>query len=235
MRIHYLQHVPFEDLANITVWAAEHEHAVIGTRLFCGDPLPAVDSFDLLVVLGGPMNVDEHDRYPWLLEENRLIGQAIERGKSVLGICLGAQLAAAALGAEVKPNPHKEIGWFPVSLTDDAKTSGFFCDLPPEFMAFHWHGDTFDIPPGAVRLAGSEACPNQAFQYDTHVLAVQFHLEYSSSSIAKMLHHCGDELVGGPYVQSREEIADRHDAVHKTEGLLVQILEAIQDQCESEL
>jgi GMP synthase-like glutamine amidotransferase len=138
------------------------------------------------------------------------------------------------LGARVVRNPHKEIGWFPVSLTDDAETSKFFRDLPPEFMAFHWHGDTFDIPAGAVRLAGSEACPNQAFQYDAHVLAVQFHLEYSSSSISKMLHHCGDELVGGPYVQSREEIAGRHDAVHKTEGLLVQILGAIQDQCESE-
>jgi len=203
MRIHYLQHVPFEDLANIGVWAAKHGHAITGTRLFCGDPLPAVDSFDLLVVLGDPMNVDEHDRYPWLLEEKRLIGQAIEYKKSILGICLGAQLAAAALGAEVKPNPHKEIGWFPVSLTDEAQASKFFRNFPPEFMA--------------------------------HVLAVQFHLEYSTSSIAKMLHHCGDELVGGPYVQSREEIADRPDAVRKTEGLMVHILQAIQDQRDSEL
>jgi len=235
MRIHYLQHVPFEDLANIGVWAAKHGHAITGTRLFCGDPLPAVDSFDLLVVLGDPMNVDEHDRYPWLLEEKRLIGQAIEYKKSILGICLGAQLAAVALGADVKPNLHKEIGWFPVSLTDEAQASKFFRNFPPEFMAFHWHGDTFDIPAGAVRLAGSEACPNQAFQYDAHVLAVQFHLEYSTSSIAKMLHHCGDELVGGPYVQSREEIADRPDAVRKTEGLMVHILQAIQDQRDSEL
>ena len=207
MRIHYLQHVPFEDLANIAVWAAEHGHSITGTRLFCDDPLPAIDSFDLLVVLGGPMNVDEHGRYPWLLEEKRLIGQAIEGKKSVLGICLGAQLAATVLGAAVKENAHKEIGWFGVSMTDEAQSSKFFRDLPRDFTAFHWHGDTFDIPAGAVRLAGSEACANQAFEYDSHVLAVQFHLEYSTSSIEKMLHHCGDELVGGPYVQSREEIA----------------------------
>lgn len=235
MRLHYLQHVPFEDLANIGVWAAQRGHAVTGTRLFCGEAPVAVDAFDFLVVLGGPMNVDEHDDYPWLLEEKRLIGQAIECEKSVLGICLGAQLVAKVLCAGVKRNEHKEIGWFPVSLTDEAKTSKLFRDLPPEFTAFHWHGDTFDIPVGAVRLAGSEACPNQAFQYDAHVLAVQFHLEYSSSSIAKMIHHCGDELVGGPYVQSREEMADHHDAVQETEGLLFQLLDAMQDRRESEL
>lgn len=233
-RIHYLQHVPFEDPANITVWAGGHGHAITGTRLFCDDPLPAVDSFDFLVVLGGPMNVEEHGRHPWLLDEKRLIGQAVERGKSVLGICLGAQLAAAVLGAEVKRNPNKEIGWFPVSLTDDAKTSGPFCDLPLEFMAFHWHSDTFDIPCGAVRLAGSEACANQAFQYGAHVLGMQFHLEYSSSTIAKMIHHCGGELVGGPYVQSPAEMTDRHDDVRKAQRLLFRVLDAMPDRCESE-
>ena len=140
MRIHYLQHVPFEGPANIALWAAERGHAVTGTRLFRGDPLPDVDCMDLLVVLGGPMNVDQHDGYPWLLEEKRLIGQAIDCGTSVLGICLGAQLAAAVLGARVQRNPHKEIGWFNVSLTGHGRTSGFFRGLPAEFIAFHWHG-----------------------------------------------------------------------------------------------
>ena len=232
MRIHYLQHVAFEDLANIAVWAAEGGHAVTGTRLFSGDSLPAVDSFELLVVLGGPMNVDEQSRYPWLLAEKRLIGQAIDGGKAVLGICLGAQLTAKVLGAEVKQNPHKEIGWLNVSRTDDGQTSRFFRHLPPEFTAFHWHGDTFGIPAGAMRLAESEACSNQAFEYDARVLGLQFHLEYSHSSIARMIHHCGDELAGGPYVQSPAEMANCHAAVRKTARLLLQLLDAMRDQCE---
>ncbi|MBN2476981.1 MAG: type 1 glutamine amidotransferase [Pirellulales bacterium] len=231
MRLHYLQHVPFEDLANVAVWAARRGHAVTGTRLFAGERLPAVDTFDFLVVLGGPMNVDQHGAYPWLAEEKRLLGEAIARGRRVLGICLGAQLAAQALGARVMPNRHREIGWFPVSLTAEGQAAGFLKDLPPEFPAFHWHGDTFEIPAGAVRLAGSAACPAQAFQHGRSVLGLQFHLEYSHQSIAEMLHYCRDEMVGGAYVQSPEEIADRHDAVGETEGLLLQILDAMQDRC----
>ena len=234
MRIHYLQHVPFEDLANIAVWAAERGHTVTGTGLFCGNSLPAVDSIDLLVILGGPMNVDAHDAYPWLSEEKQLIGRAIASGKSVLGICLGAQLVAKVLGGRVVRNGHKEIGWFPVSLANAAHASPFFRNLPREFTAFHWHGDTFGIPAGGTLLAGSEACSNQAFQYGPHVLGLQFHLEYSNASIAKMIHHCGDELVGGPYVQSPVQMADRHDAVQQTARLLFQILDAMQDRCKTE-
>jgi GMP synthase-like glutamine amidotransferase/SAM-dependent methyltransferase len=227
MRLHYLQHVPFEDPANVGVWAAERGHTVTSTRLFSGEALPAVDSVDLLVVLGGPMNVDEHDAHPWLVEEKRFIGQAIHRRKAVLGICLGAQLAAEVLGARVTRSRHREIGWFPVSLMDAAKTSPLFRNLPRKFTAFHWHGDTFDIPAGAVRLAESEACRNQTFQYDAHVLGMQFHLEYSGRTIARMIREGGDELVDGAHVQSAAQIAGRHGLVRQTRQLLFRVLDAI--------
>ena len=232
MRIHYLQHVPFEDLANIGIWAADRGHAVEGSRLYHGDAFPVLDSLDLLVILGGPMSVDDDGVYPWLSQEKQFINEAIGCGKLVLGICLGGQLVARALGARVVRNPHKEIGWFPLSLTDDGRNSPFFRDFPREFLAFHWHGDTFAIPNSARRLAGSVACSNQAFQYGDNVLAMQFHLEYSVGSITRMIDHCEGELVDAPYVQSPPELVDRNDVVQQMQERLVQVLDAIQAQYE---
>jgi GMP synthase-like glutamine amidotransferase len=118
MRIHYLQHVPFEDSAKIGEWARDTGHTVTCTRLCDEEALPPLNSFDWLVIMGGPMNVYEHQAYPWLVPEKRLIERAIEHGKFVLGVCLGAQLAADVLGGPVTKNRYREIGWFPVSLTE---------------------------------------------------------------------------------------------------------------------
>ncbi|MBI4388853.1 MAG: type 1 glutamine amidotransferase, partial [Nitrospinae bacterium] len=174
MRLHYLQHVPFEDLANIEVWARNKGHRISQTRFFANEPLPPVEAFDWLVVLGGPMNIYEEDRYPWLADEKRFIAQAVERKKVVLGICLGAQLLADVLGGKVVKNAHKEIGWFPVSLTGEGQRSAVTRNLPQRFPAFHWHGDTFHLPTGCERLAESEACANQAFAYQGRAVGLQF-------------------------------------------------------------
>lgn len=227
MRLHYLQHVPFEDLANIGVWAADRGHEVRGTRLYRGDAFPALDLLDFLVVLGGPMNVDDCQTYPWLSPERQFIREAISCGKSVFGVCLGGQLVAKALGAQVVRNSHVEIGWFPVSLTHDGQNSRYFREFSREFMAFHWHGDTFDIPEGARRLAGSAACSNQAFQYGRNVLGVQFHLEYTNDSIRRMVDHCGAELVDAPHIQDRLDMVDQVDAIQKMQGRLIQVLDRI--------
>ena len=228
MRLHYLQHVAFEDAANIEVWARRRGHAVTRTRLFAGERLPRCDAFDWLVVMGGPMNVDEHDAYPWLVSEKQLIREAIDRRVPVLGVCLGAQLAAEVLGARVTRTRHREIGWFPISLTDSGRRLALLADLPDRFLAFHWHGDTFDVPPGALRLAESEACANQAFQYEDHVLGLQFHLDYSARSIRKMIEHCEAELVDGPFVQSAAELLARPDRIDATERWLNQVLDALE-------
>ncbi len=210
MRIHYLQHVPFEDLANIEAWARKKGHEVSGTMLFSDEPLPNLDRFDWLVIMGGPMNIYEHDKYPWLLREKEFIRRAIAGDKIVLGICLGAQLMADVLGGKVVRNAHKEIGWFPVRLTQEAKSSKVFCVLPDEFVAFHWHGDTFDIPPGAIRAAESQACPNQAFWLGKAV-GLQFHLESSMDSIDHLILNCSDELKDGRYVQRPKELLSHLD------------------------
>lgn len=210
MRIHYLQHVPFEDLANIEAWAKKKGHDVTRTMLFQDEPLPALDNFDWLVIMGGPMNIYEHDKYPWLVREKEFISRAIAADKIVLGICLGAQLMADVLGGKVRRNEQKEIGWFPVRLTADAMRSPVFRVLPEEFVAFHWHGDTFDIPPGAIRTAESQACRNQAFVIGKAV-GLQFHLESSMDSIDHLILNCSDELKDGKYVQRPKELLSHLD------------------------
>ncbi len=210
MRIHYLQHVPFEDLANIEAWAKKRGHEISGTMLFQDEPFPELSEFDWLMIMGGPMNIYEHDRYPWLGREKEFIGRAIAADKIVLGICLGAQLMADALGGGVRRNEQKEIGWLPVRLTPEAKSSKIFRVLPDNFVAFHWHGDTFDIPPAAVRMAESQACKNQAFEIGRAV-GLQFHLESSMDSIDHLILNCSDELSEGRYVQRPKELLSHLD------------------------
>jgi GMP synthase-like glutamine amidotransferase len=206
MRIHCLQHVPFEDPGNIEVWAKDRGHGVCRTLLFQRESLPRFSDFDWLIIMGGPMNVYEEEKHPWLIEEKKFIAEAIARQKTLLGVCLGAQLIAAALGAKVYRNAHKEIGWYPVCLTPEGEKSGLWGPLSPRFIAFHWHGDTFDIPVGAIRTAGSEGCTNQAFEYDGRVVGWQFHLESTLGSIQRLIQNCGDELLGGRYIQKPGEM-----------------------------
>jgi GMP synthase-like glutamine amidotransferase len=206
MRFHWFQHVEFEDAANIGVWAQQNGFAVTQTRFCADDPLPDVKDIDALAIMGGPMNVYQHRDHPWLVKEKKFIERVVSAGVPTIGVCLGAQLLADVLGGRVVQNPHIEIGWFEVALTDQAKQCDIVHDLPPRFMAFHWHGDTFEIPPDAQWLAQSQACRNQAFSYGRHVLALQFHLEYSAESIHQMLAHCGSELVTAPFVQMPQQI-----------------------------
>lgn len=225
MKIHILQHVIFEDDSYIGVWAEDNGHAVSHSRFYLGQDLPPVENFDWLVIMGGPMNVNEDEKYPWLPQEKELIKAAIDQNKHILGICLGAQLIAKVLGAEISVNEYKEIGWYPVRLTDAAKGDSLLSDFPDEMLAFHWHGDMFTIPEGAVHLATSEACPNQAFQYGDRVLGLQFHLDYSPQSIEEMILHCGNELVKSPYIQTHHQQLISDERTTDCRILLFQLLE----------
>jgi GMP synthase (glutamine-hydrolysing) len=155
-----------------------------------------------LVVMGGPMNVDETDRYPFLADEVKWIRQAVEMGLPVLGICLGSQLLAKALGSRVVPSRVKEIGWYDVQLTDAAQTDPLFAGCNATEVVFQWHGDTFDLPPGAVQLARSSQCENQAFRYGRNAYGLQFHLEVTAHIIATWLGEPGNcgELAGLDYI-----------------------------------
>ena len=222
MKVHVLQHVPFEGPGSIGPWLEARRADVGLTRLYAGDPLPRADQIDGLVVMGGPMSVNDEDEFAWLRPEKRLVRDAVDRGIPVLGVCLGAQLIASALGARVYSGPAKEIGWFPIQGVPDVAPAFQF---PPECLAFHWHGETFDLPPGAVRLASSAACENQAFQVGRNAIALQFHLETTPASAVALVEHCRDELVPGPYVQTESELlaapAERYAGVN---GLMGKVL-----------
>ena len=204
MRAHYLQHVPFEGLGSIQPWLVSAGAEITCTRMFEAAVLPALERFDLLVVMGGPMSVNEEERFPWLVREKEYVCNVVAAGKPVLGVCLGAQLIASALGARVYKNREPEIGWFPVQgvPADDPSVFAF----PASAEVFHWHGETFDLPEGATHIARSEACENQAFQFGDSVIGLQFHLETTPDSTRAMVANCGDELVDSPHVQTAEEI-----------------------------
>jgi GMP synthase-like glutamine amidotransferase len=204
MRIQWFQHVPFEGLGSIEPWMRKHGHALACTRLYAGEKPPAVDTYDWLIVMGGPMNIYEESEHPWLAPEKRAIRAAIDGSRRVLGICLGAQLIADVLGARVTRNPQKEIGWFPVEKTPEARGSPLFVDFPPRFEAYHWHGDTFGLPPGALPVARSEACAQQAYVHGERVVGLQFHLETTSTSAAELINNARDEIVPAPYIQDAD-------------------------------
>jgi len=231
MRAHYLQHVPFEGPGSIRSWLAAAGYEVTCTRLHAAADLPEAGAVDYLVIMGGPMSVNDEDRFPWLAPEKRFIREVIASGKPVLGVCLGAQLIAAAMGARVFRNPVKEIGWFPVSGLDPGDGPVF--RFPPSTTVFHWHSETFDLPPGAIRLAKSEGCENQAFQLGGSVIGLQFHLETTPESARELITHCRDELVPSTYIQTEEEILsagpDRYASINRLMGSILSHLLRIHD------
>jgi len=201
MRAHILQHVPFEGLGSMEDWFREGDWTLTWSRLYAGDSLPQPEDFDFLVVLGGPMGVGDVDRIPWLRPEIDLLAQVLRRGTPLLGICLGAQLMAAALGAQVRKNREREIGWFPVELLrEDA------LPLASGTPVFHWHGETFDLPAGGEWLARSAGCDHQAFRYGAAAVGLQFHLETTPEAADALLAHCAHELTPGTFVQSPQTI-----------------------------
>ncbi len=204
MRIHYLQHVPFEGLGSIEPWLTKHGYTLTVTRFFEDRKLPALEEIDGLIIMGGPMGVNDEGKFPWLAQEKAFIRSAIKAGKPVLGICLGAQLIAAALGARVYKNSLKEIGWFPVKGIRQNK-EGLF-SFPENFTAFHWHGDTFDLPVGANLLATNTTCRNQAFQVGQRVMGLQFHLETTPQSLRLLIDNARQELQPAKFIQSEEQM-----------------------------
>ena len=226
MRAHVFQHVAFEGPGSIGPWLTARGYDVTRTRFFEAADLPDLGEIDLLVVMGGPMSANDEGELHWLVEEKRFARQAVECGKPVLSVCLGAQIIGGAMGARVFPNPAKEIGWFPVRSV--GPRGGDVFEFPPSQTVFHWHGETFDLPAGAVRLASSEACENQAFQLGRRAIGLQFHLETTPESAAAIVSCCCEELVPSEYVQTAEEIlsapAERYAAINGLMGGVLSFL-----------
>jgi len=204
MIVQVFQHVVFEDIGSIREWLTARDAEIRYTRFFAGDTPPALESYDFLIVMGGPMSVLDEAEFPWLVAEKVAVRTAMAAGKPVLGICLGAQLMASALGASIHKNPVKEIGWFPITAVEHGAPAFHF---PSSANVFHWHGETFDIPANAVRLAQSDSCRNQAFQFGSKAIGLQFHLESTPHTVQSLLENCANELTPGiPTIQSSQEI-----------------------------
>ena len=222
LRLHVFQHVPFEGLGSLEPFFAARDASIVYTRFFDGGKPPPPAAFDMLVVLGGPMGVYDEDKHPWLKEEKAALRAALAAGKPVLGLCLGAQLLSEVLGGAVTKNAHREIGWWPVEklpgTAGDARSTLAASCFPDRFTTFHWHGDTFSIPPGAVSLFRSAGCAHQGFAWGanpggTTAVGLQFHPEITPAAIttwiAESLAEGGGDLRPGPYVQAPAAMAGR--------------------------
>jgi GMP synthase (glutamine-hydrolysing) len=181
-----------------------------------GQPLPDWRGFAGIVAMGGPMGAYDDALYPWLTDEKRLIAEAVRAGAPYWGVCLGAQLLAASLGAAVTPGERPEVGVAPVTLTPEATADPVFCAAPPAFEALHWHGDTYDLPTGATRLAGSAQYEQQAFVFG-RAYALQFHLEVPATL-------AGDWVRVPAYRDSLEQVMGRLAAVERRTTALARLL-----------
>jgi GMP synthase-like glutamine amidotransferase len=226
MRAHYLQHVAFEGLGSIATWLSLNQYQVTSTKLFESADFPSAGDIDLLIIMGGPMSVNDEKDLPWLIKEKQFVSAVIDAGKPVLGICLGAQMIANVMGAKIYPNNQKEIGWFPIKSVAGNNKNLF--QFPDSAIVFHWHGETFDLPKNAHLLASSQACVNQAFQLGDNIIGLQFHLETTPESLNQIAIHCANELIASEFVQSVDEMKKASQAdFDGINRLMVQVLEFI--------
>ena len=200
MRAWCIMHVSFEGPGYIEEWFNMQGINLKFMKMYEDVSFPEPEEVDFLLIMGGPMNIYEYEKYPWLKLEKEFIASCIRENKKVLGICLGAQLIADALGQRIFPNSEKEIGWFPVAGNREL--------IPGTCIPFHWHGETFDLPDNAEHIASSLICRNQAFIFQDNVLALQFHLEITPSLIEGLLKHVESDLTSGNWVQGKNEIRE---------------------------
>jgi GMP synthase-like glutamine amidotransferase len=230
MKIAALFHVSFEKLGLIEDWILEKGYSLTEYHLYNNPRLPHIHEFDMLIVMGGPMSVNDENRFPWLVSEKELIRGCRVSEKPVLGVCLGAQLIASAMGSRVYPGMHTEIGWFPVEFNQGEEARKLFPALPVKTTVFHWHGDTFDLPTDAILLGSSEITTVQAYIAYEKLLALQFHLEMKPENISLMINHADEEPVSSPYIQEVSELSAGLTNLSENKALLEIFLNYLESQ-----
>ena len=209
------QHDPFEDLGFFAEVLDKQRTSYRVIQLFHGE-MPAEDweRIQALIILGGPMSVEDENQYPFLRWEKRIIRAAIDDGVPILGVCLGAQLIASTLGTTVYHGRVKEIGWSPISITPHGQVDSLLGYLPESATVFQWHGDGFDLPTGAIRLASSVNYENQAFRVGRNIYGLQFHLEVTPRMIALWIDERSKDLAQAPYILPDKILADTQSYAH---------------------
>ena len=235
MNIHCLQHSSVNTLGTVGEYAETRKVSLESTRFYETASSPALNSFDLLIIMGGAIGIYDYEKNPWLKTEKEFIKETVTAGKPVLGICLGAQLLADVLGAKVFENGHREMGWFSVKACPEGKEkeqekSEFLTGLPETFSAFHWHSQTFDIPEGAIRLFESEGCKNQAFIYGDRVLALQFHPEVNEERIESLIERFGTEIAEGPFIRQKEKMLGQTESLFESKKFLYSVLDKFESR-----
>ncbi|MCG8582359.1 MAG: gamma-glutamyl-gamma-aminobutyrate hydrolase family protein [Bacteroidales bacterium] len=232
MRIHFIIHEAFEGPGAVRHWAEKHQYTCTYTHLFAGDKLPVhCHDFDMLVIMGGPQSPDmSQEECPYFNSEaeQQFIRLAVDSEKTVLGICLGAQMISNAMGGRTTASPNKEIGLYPVTLTEAGKKDALFADFPEVFDCGHWHGDMPGLTDAAVVIAQSEACPRQIIRFAPKVYAFQCHFEFTPDDIEAMITNCADELESEkekPFVQSAAQL--RANDYSNTNDSLYKILDGL--------
>ncbi len=223
MNIHILQHAEWENIGELDKWLDSKNLTYSTTYLYKGEKLPN-QKVDFLIVMGGPMGIFDDENYIWLKEEREFIKNTISSNAKVLGICLGSQFIADALGAKVYPGKEKEIGFFNISKAIDHPITE---KLPNSFEVFHWHGDTFETPKNAINLFSSEPTKNQGFIYDNRVIALQFHLEVGQKEINGFVENGISELIESKYIQHKDIIINHNFNFYKSNSYLFYILDYI--------
>lgn len=235
LRVHYFQHIAGEGFGSCHDYLKSMGAHISATEFFALpvelpleiEALPAVEDVDLLMVMGGAMSVNDEANYPWLKIEKRWIRRYLASGKPAIGLCLGGQLIANALGASVRRNQEPEMGWRTVIRADYPRHKYF--DIPDEISVMHWHKETFEIPKGAIRLAGNEICTNQLYQIGNNVLGFQFHPEITPRVLEMYIEHEEEEQeFQGPYVQSLESLKRHKQELFKPgNDLLINAIEYV--------
>ncbi len=212
MKVHIVMHESFEAPGAIETWAKNKKHEISYTRLYAGDTFPEECNFDFLVVMGGPQSpettIDECPHFD-AKKEIAFIKKAVEQDKILLGACLGAQFIGEALGAHFGHSPNREIGVFPITLTEDGKQDSIFSTFPDKFMVGHWHGDMPGLTPESKILAVSEGCPRQIVRYASKIYGFQCHFEFTPEAIEGMIENNAHELEQYkdlPYIQTAEQL-----------------------------
>jgi GMP synthase-like glutamine amidotransferase len=223
VRTVWLQVVDFESLGAIEPWARRRGHELFRVALWKGEKVPNVESFDCLMIMGGPMVPTDHYQYPWLPTVLEVLRSTVASGRPVLGICLGAQLLGHAHGGHIRGNDHPEFGWHLVRRSPLGQNHALMRGIPDSFTAFQWHCDTVSVPVGAVSLASSEACPNQVFAVGPRGLGVQFHPEITPEKARSFVEFTPDQGAG-PYVQQNQAILSAKQHFREQQEILERLL-----------